>query len=224
MGISKEQLLSALGISKGYSDAELSELEQRVNVLVQTLYDVIGLQDTPVGTIISYMGNTAPDHYLACDGDVYNISDYPILSQHILKEFKAVNYFGGDGETTFAVPDLRGEFLRGSGANSHTKNGGGAAVGSHQDGTQIPYIRTFVTETATKKWAINAPSSEQNIVNSDIVFDRNLKSVSHYADSTTAWDTTAPAYAVVRPTNTSVLYCMKYEPTYYLKTEIINRP
>ena len=26
----------------------------------------------------------------------------------------SANYFGGDGETTFSVPDLRGEFLRGS--------------------------------------------------------------------------------------------------------------
>lgn len=37
---------------------------------------------TPVGTIISYMGTSAPKHYLMCDGT-----------------------------TTFAVPDLRNDFL-----------------------------------------------------------------------------------------------------------------
>lgn len=49
-----------------------------------------------------------------------------------------MNFFGGDRVTTFAVPDLRGEFLRGSG--TATRNTGrGAAVGVHQNLTQIPF-------------------------------------------------------------------------------------
>ena len=65
-----------------------------------------GIEDTPVGNIITYMGNNAPKHYLICDGGEYNIVDYPYLAQHFTDEFGSVNYFGGDGTTTFAVPDL----------------------------------------------------------------------------------------------------------------------
>lgn len=81
------------------------------------------------------MGTAAPDGYLVCDGTVYNISDYPLLANHFETQFQTKNHFGGDGITTFAVPDLRGEFLRGTGTNSHTNQGSGLNVGMHQDGT-----------------------------------------------------------------------------------------
>ena len=60
---------------------------------------------TPIGTIIPYMGKTAPADYLACDGAEYNISDYPDLSSFITTQFGSVNFFGGDGTKTFAVPN-----------------------------------------------------------------------------------------------------------------------
>ena len=63
------------------------------------------LEETPVGSIISYMGNNVPKHYLACNGTVYNITDYSELAIHIKESFGSFNYFGGDGVTTFAVPN-----------------------------------------------------------------------------------------------------------------------
>lgn len=45
---------------------------------------------------------SAPDGYLICNGVVYNISDYPILGP------KLGSTYGGNGTTTFGVPDLRG--------------------------------------------------------------------------------------------------------------------
>lgn len=63
-----------------------------------------GIEDTPVGHIISHMGTTAPKHYLICDGTEYGITDYPYLAQHIEDNFGSVNFFGGDGVNTFAVP------------------------------------------------------------------------------------------------------------------------
>lgn len=61
---------------------------------------------TPIGTIIPYMGKTAPEDYLACDGAEYSITDYPDLSSFITTQFGSVNFFGGDGTKTFAVPNL----------------------------------------------------------------------------------------------------------------------
>lgn len=67
--------------------------------------------DAPIGTIISYMGTIVPDGYLACDGETYHIIEYPALAKHIEINFGSINHFGGDGETTFAVPDLSGRFI-----------------------------------------------------------------------------------------------------------------
>ena len=63
-----------------------------------------GLEDTPVGHLISYVGSVAPKHYLICDGSEYNIPDYPDLAKHFLNEFGSESYFGGDGTLTFNVP------------------------------------------------------------------------------------------------------------------------
>lgn len=178
--------------------------------------EVIGIEDTPVGHIISHMGMEAPKHYLACDGSEYNIADYTYLAEHILNEFGSYNYFGGDGINTFAVPDLRGEFLRGTGTNSHTNQGSGATVGKHQDATEIPRIlgssfnHTFSIRMleGVDYNVIKQPDSNINFTSPTIIYGDML------------WnDTTKPLTTVrdtTRPTNTSVLYCIKYEPTYYM--------
>ena len=72
-----------------------------------------GAGGSPIGTVISFMGTVAPEGYLACDGGEYAISAYPRLAGFIKEQFDSFEYFGGDGETTFAVPDLRNLFLRG---------------------------------------------------------------------------------------------------------------
>ena len=64
-----------------------------------------GIEDTPVGEIIRTIGNKTPKHYLMCDGSTHNIADYPYLAQYFKDTFGAINVFGGDGTTTFGVPD-----------------------------------------------------------------------------------------------------------------------
>ena len=66
---------------------------------------------TPVGTVITFTGKTAPQNYLACDGKTYNITDYPELSAFIKAQKGKTNFYGGDGTTTFAVPTLKGDNL-----------------------------------------------------------------------------------------------------------------
>ena len=71
-----------------------------------------GIEDTPVGNIITCAATNAPNHYLLCDGTEYNISDYPYLAQHFLNEFGVVNYYGGDGIKTFAIPTLNNKISK----------------------------------------------------------------------------------------------------------------
>lgn len=172
-----------------------------------------GSSGTPIGEIISYMGNTAPVNYLVCDGSEYNISEYQELANHFIKEFGSVNYFGGDGETTFALPDLRGEFLRGTGT-AKRNSGTGANVGEHQNATQQPYIGynsndpSFWVDTSVlpnKKITMGPDGCDKIEVTSSSV-GRSVHLINWNGASGTAAFT-------ARPTNTSVLYCIKYQLT-----------
>jgi len=62
----------------------------------------------PAGTVIYHAANTAPTGFLKANGAAVSRSTYAAL-------FAAIGetYGAGDGSTTFLVPDLRGEFMRG---------------------------------------------------------------------------------------------------------------
>lgn len=62
----------------------------------------------PVGTVIWHAANTAPSGYLKANGALVSRTTYAALFAAIGTTFGA-----GDGSTTFALPDLRGEFVRG---------------------------------------------------------------------------------------------------------------
>ena len=163
---------------------------------------------TPTGCIMPFMGNTAPVGYLICDGTVYNIEDYSNLANFFLSQFGSINYFGGDGETTFAVPDLKGEFLRGTGTNSHTNQGSGANVGEHRDGTRFPNIGNYNNATV---FISVGPSNEEISQTADSRITYSSSGARRYKDVGISTDNnTNPFLFTSRPTNTSVLYCIKY--------------
>lgn len=168
-------------------------------------------QEMPVGSLIQTMSNSAPKHYLICDGSEYAIGTYPELEAHFVKEFGAVNHFGG-ANGKWKVPDLRGEFLRMAGVNSHIntitnlKEGNGADVGAHQEASVLP-----------QSWT----GTGANVVPIDYTEDMKksadtLKPFSKVG--TNGWGTTnvyggTAGAQTVRPTNTSVNVAIKCEST-----------
>lgn len=62
----------------------------------------------PAGAVVSYAGAAVPSGWLLCNGQAVSRTAYAAL-------FAAVGtvHGTGDGSTTFNVPDLRGEFVRG---------------------------------------------------------------------------------------------------------------
>lgn len=198
-------------------DIEISEIKSSItqaNSKLQQLEQSIGngsgssnvgdrpfIESCPIGTIIPHMGVEAPGGYLACDGSEYNIADYEELALHFETNFGSSNYFGGDGETTFAVPDLSGEFLRSTGGN-------GADVGTHQDPTNVPYI-------------FNSPSENVIFMKSDLPNGNYISNRDSYklinepvklyqVNADAVYDNTSDIIScTIRPTNTSVLYCIK---------------
>ena len=185
-------------------------------IITPNLLGINGGGDTPVGHILSYIGITAPEHYLSCDGAVYNISEYPELANHFQREFGSSNFFGGNGTTTFAVPDLRGEFLRGTG--TATRNTGtGASVGLHQDATE--HINFGVNTTDKSIWFdTSTPRSDTNQVSiaktdSALKLTTSTNTKGLYTELKTWEDSTNYSHFTSRPTNTAVLYCIKCEST-----------
>ena len=178
----------------------------------------------PTGTIISFMGIIVPAGYLKCDGSTYNISLYPYLAKHFEDNFGLTNYFGGDGTTTFKVPDLRGEFLRGTGLNSHVNSdiglgeGNGAAVGEHQSATIVNAGFAYGGTTNNGKVSFRGnANSDGNLslvqfVDSYIAADgsASFKQVMTTAGTVQNTPATAVQFGTIKPTNTSVLYCIKY--------------
>jgi microcystin-dependent protein len=55
-----------------------------------------------VGEIRMFAGNFAPAGWMFCDGQLLPISEYEVLFNLI------GTTYGGDGQSTFALPDLRG--------------------------------------------------------------------------------------------------------------------
>ena len=195
-----------------YSSFTIKEIGRIVDP-VKYVSNNSDLQETPVGNIISYMGNSVPKHYLACDGTTYSIGTYPELEAFIIDEFGSINYFGGDGASTWAVPDLRGEFLRGTGANSHENQGNGGNVGAHQNATEIP-----LTGTTTNNRFIAARYDSSGDATPIYIDSRTGKTSSVHLLMTGSTVTAPSEYqtkGTVRPTNTSVKYCIKYESTFH---------
>ena len=203
--------------NKAISQSDFDALSQseKDNGTAYYIYDSDGVVSktvmgyTPIGTVISVMGNHAPLHYLICDGTTYNITDYPELADYFEDEFGTKNHFGGDGTTTFAVPDLQGEFLRGAGTNSHTNQGSGANVGVHQDATEIPFINTVDGYINVHT---NPTTQSNDVVNADF----NIGTVKRYTwvQGTRAGESSASYSYTSRPTNTSVLYCIATKNIY----------
>jgi microcystin-dependent protein len=63
----------------------------------------------PPGSIIAYMGTSAPSGWLLCDGSIVGTNQYPTL-------FSVIGTSSGLGtnSSSFRLPDLRGMFLRGA--------------------------------------------------------------------------------------------------------------
>lgn len=167
-----------------------------------------GIEDTPIGHIISHMGTAAPKHYLICDGTEYSISNYPYLAEHIKTDFGSYNYFGGDGIDTFAVPDLRNNFIRGYHGDATVISGD---IGKVQNGTYIASTQTNVTTNPNAIICTYGPYSNSG----DEILRTGKFGTVQLQSKTTNGDVRG-FYYTSRPRNTAVLFCIKYEPTYFM--------
>ena len=140
----------------------------------------------PSGAVFYFAMSTAPSGYLKCDGALVSRSTYAALFSAIGTTFGA-----GDGSTTFALPDLRGEFLRslddGRGVDS------GRTLGSAQSGAIQSHTHTIHSLTGSNWSGTNGYSVGYGQGDSGWVTDK--------IGSTGGTET--------RPRNVALLACIK---------------
>jgi microcystin-dependent protein len=127
-------------------DADTTNEIQSLSVINDSLKiskaNTVYLPTMPAGSIIAFGGRNIPNGWLLCDGNTVSRTQYNNL-------FLAIDsvWGNGDGFSTFHLPDMRGQFLRGVSASSNADpdttlriakfNGGntGNKVGSYQSDT-----------------------------------------------------------------------------------------
>lgn len=158
--------------------------------------------DSPIGSILPYGGTTAPSGWMICNGASLLRTDYAEL-------FAVIGTaFGSADSTHFNIPDLRGEFLRGAGTNSHSGQGSGGSVGQHQDGT--PIVASYMGNSGGSIYNMAGGYSSNMSAKSDKWTGNSSTTYLHHPSATEAATySDIIGKGITRPTNTSVNYIIK---------------
>lgn len=164
----------------------------------------------PAGAVMYFATLTAPEGWLIADGSEISRIEYAKLFSAI-----GVTFGSGDGNTTFTLPDMRGEFVRG------LDNGRGIdsdrVLGSNQKGTLIV---TDGTKTVNNAVSLINADDNQNLMNERAGLDEP-ESISDYQNLNNAYGVVSGVQSVIansanfrfgvsRPRNIALLACIKY--------------
>ena len=227
---SKDELnkaIEGLGVQAGarmtHSDALLAHLAGSKTEVADTaqLVEARKLIDAlvPAGTVIHVAMSNAPDGYLAANGSAVSRQTYARLFAAI-----GTTFGGGDGNTTFNLPDLRGEFIRG------WDNGRGVDGGRQLGSWQAPTaLRTEMGPTwpddqakSIGLWYSSVDNQGLSIKDSLVVDPKTPNGISVKYNSNSAEDNSLSANSIdfasanafkswvtIRPRNTALMACIK---------------
>ena len=136
----------------------------------------------PTGMVCHFANVTAPDGWLECNGAAVSRTTYAAL-------FAAIGtvYGAGNGSTTFNIPDLRGQFVRG------WDNGAGVDPGRAIGTTQTDAFASHSHTVANEGLSVNGSGGVQIL--------RGIAG-SNYATNATGGTET-------RPKNVAMMPCIK---------------
>jgi microcystin-dependent protein len=157
----------------------------------------------PAGAVQAFAMNSAPTGWLAADGTAVSRSTYAALFSAI-----STTYGAGDGSTTFALPDLRGYFVRGSGINGDlTEAGTFGAKQAHA----FESHRHFVMSNGSGVAISDGNQTMQMIGNQgDNPFSYQLFGTTSLTAQANTGPTSSTGGTETRPANIAMLYCIKH--------------
>ena len=218
-----------------------SESYQRMNIDTSLAYNPstkvlnvsVSSDVSEVGKISMFARNTAPPGYLKCNGAAISRTVYADLFASI-----GTTFGEGDGSTTFNIPDLRGEFIRGwddergvdtsrvfgswqggqnvshthtatVSSNAHTHTWSGTTSSDSHSHTYTKNSSTFTSQSQGSSYASTWYGSATGTTSAD--------AHTHTVSGTTSSDShahtvtnAASGGTEVRVRNLAMLYCIKY--------------
>jgi microcystin-dependent protein len=156
------------------------------NVTLAKLVTAVQQALLPAGAVQAFAMNSAPAGWLAADGSNVSRSTYASLFSAI-----STTYGAGDGSTTFALPDLRGYFVRGSGTNSDATAAG--TFGAKQADAFKEHAHTLTNILAYNVNASVGTGGTAALVSTSLAGSTNLQGGTE-----------------TRPKNIAMLYCIKF--------------
>lgn len=165
--------------------------------------DSIKYNAVPVGNVEFSARTTAPAGYLYCNGSAVSRATYSRLFSAIGTTFGA-----GDGSTTFNIPDLRNEFIRGADAassrpvgtteadafKSHVHSGTTASAGSHSHSGNVS----------------SGPGTNGQVTDSQGVGSNNTFNTGVAGAHTHTFTTNSVGSSETRPQNVALLPIIKF--------------
>ena len=194
-------------VAQGVSVPDDGNITGFVTELTEALQNFIapfisGVSGVPPGVVSPFGGDTAPAGWLECNGAAVSRTTYAAL-------FAAVGtiHGAGDGSTTFNVPDLRGEFLRG------WDHGRGVdavrSAGSSQSGQNAAHTHTATAELSVTDGVVlnDTVGPAPTIVGDggDYIRYSHPVTTGHTHTITVA----SSGGGEARPRNVAMMYCIK---------------
>lgn len=153
---------------------------------------------TLVGMVAPFAMSTAPSGWLKCNGQAVSRTTYSALFAKI-----GTLYGAGNGTTTFNVPDLRAEFVRGWADDRAGLYESGRVFGSNQDEAVVQhahqYDKPFINgaQKAVSGGTIDVPVISENQATNGAVY------------AGFPFPDPPPTATETRPRNVALLFCIK---------------
>ena len=148
----------------------------------------------PTGSYIQFAGSQAPEGFLVCNGGEISRTTYSNLFAVI-----GTTYGGGDGSTTFNLPNLTDRFLQGSSISGTVKDAGLPNITGYfnpfAEGSTATDGSFYVIRSTQNGWGTTSGIDSDNCL---VGFDAS-RSSSIYGSSST-----------VQPPALTCLICIKY--------------
>lgn len=141
----------------------------------------------PAGAVMHFAMNAPPTGWLECNGSAVSRTTYSSLFSAIGTTFGT-----GDGSSTFNLPDLRGEFIRG------WDDGRGIDAGRTFGSAQADGIKSHLHSVTNIQWVGSGGEIGVNAGG-----NQNVKELGTYSTASTGG-------AETRPRNIALLPCIKY--------------
>lgn len=167
-------------------------------------FSTVGGASAPVGSVSAHAASSIPVGWLECNGAAISRNSYASL-------FNAIGtaYGPGDGSTTFNVPDLRGEFIRGF------DNGRGVDISRTRGSAQSSAVSSHAhaLPLASSAYAVNTVGGAA-LIDADgssglVVGSFNLGAYQQPSNTGANIATTAAGGNETRPRNVSMYYIIK---------------